>query len=158
DHPVTAAFRGRRMTVWYEPRWVEPLPVPGVIVTVLVASSASGWAETDFAGMVRAPAGPDAHDARGPAGVAVAAERPSTGARVVVFGSARSFTNSAAAKGAQGNQALAASALVWLTGRGKLVAVGAKSPEQVRIVLDAAQERRLFFVCVLGIPGLAALA
>ena len=157
DHPVTAAFRGRRLSVWYEPRWVEPLPVPGVTATVLVASSAGGWAETELAGLVRAPARPDAHDGPGPASIAVAAERPDSGARVVVFGSARSFTDGAAAKGALGNQALAASALVWLTGRGKLVAVGAKSPEQVRIVLDAGQERRLFLVCVLGLPGLAAL-
>ena len=156
-HPVTSSFRGRRMTVWYEPRWIEPLPIPGVVGTPLVFSSPSGWAETELANLVRAPTRPDSRGATGPTPVAVATERPASGARLVVLGSARSFTSGAAAKGAVGNQALATSALVWLTGRGKLVAIGPKSPEQVRIVLDAAEERRLFLLCVVGLPALAAL-
>src|SRR5262249_59486360 len=89
------------------PRGAEPLPLRGVTEPVLVASSRSGWAETELAGLVRAPAGPDPHDAPGPASIAVAAERPADGARLVVFGSARSFTSGAPATGALGNQALA---------------------------------------------------
>jgi ABC-2 type transport system permease protein len=156
-HPVTAGFRGRRMTVWSEPRWVEPLPLPGVSALALVSSSVSGWAETDLVDLTRAPAAPDAHDGPGPASVAVASERAASGARLVVLGSARSFTSGAVARGAAANPALVASALVWLTGHGKELAIGPKSPEQVRIVLDAGAERRLFFTCVLGVPGAAGL-
>jgi ABC-2 type transport system permease protein len=155
-HPITAAFRGRRVTIWYEPRWLEPLPLPGGRAEALVSCSAAGWAETDLADLVRAPAGPDARDEPGPVAVAVAAERD-TGARVVVLGSARSFASAVVDKGGA-DDALVASALAWLTGRIKLVGVGAKSPEQMRIVLDAGQERRLFWVTVLGIPALAAAA
>src|SRR5262249_14424092 len=42
SHPVTAAWRGRRLSIWYEPRWVEPLPLPGVRAQELVTSSAQG--------------------------------------------------------------------------------------------------------------------
>ncbi len=56
------------------------------------------------------------------------------------------------------NDALAASAIGWLTGRRFLVGTPPKTPEQVRVVLTAEQLGRLFWVCVLGIPGLVALA
>src|SRR5262249_16276541 len=144
-HPVTAAFRGRRVTIWYEPRWLEPLPLPDVRVEPLVTSSASGWAETQLDGLVRAPAAPDAHDAPRPVAGAVAAprdppggpdkeagfagaDRSRPGGRLVVLGSARSFASAVVEKGGGGNDALVASALSWLTGRVQLVGVGPKSP------------------------------
>jgi ABC-2 type transport system permease protein len=156
-HPITAPWRGRRLSIWYEPRWVEPVPLGGVAASPLVSSSAGGWAETDLAGLVRAPAAPDARDEPGPVAVAAAAERTATGGRLVVLGSARSFTSAVVEHGGGANDALVASALAWLTGRVKLVGVGAKGPEQLRVVLDAAQEARLFYLCVLGMPALAAL-
>jgi ABC-type uncharacterized transport system involved in gliding motility auxiliary subunit len=153
DHPISSAFRGRRATVWYEPRWVDPLAVPGVTSRPIVSSSVGGWAVADVGSLRtgRAPPAPAEKDAHGPVSVAVAAERAEVGERVVALGSARSFSGAAGGSGA-----LVASSMAWLTGRTKLVGVGAKTPEQFRVVLTAAQETRLFFLCVVALPALAA--
>lgn len=156
-HPITAAWRGRRLSIWREPRWIEPLARVGSVTTPLVSSSPSGWAETELLGLVRAPSAPDARDAPGPVAVAAVAERVDSGARVVLLGSARSFASSVVESDGGANDALVASAVAWMTGRTKLVGIGAKSPEQLRVVLDASQEARLFVLCVLGLPGFAAL-
>ena len=46
--------------------------------------------------------------------------------------------------------------VAWATGRTKLVGVDAKTPEQLRLVLTAAQVARLFWILVLAIPAAAA--
>jgi ABC transporter family protein/ABC-2 family transporter len=160
SHPIAAAFRGRRPTVWLQPRWIDALPVPGVTVRPLVSSSVEGWAETDLGAAfgLRPPDRPGDRDVRGPVAVAVAAERPADGSRLVVVGSARSFASQLAERGGAANPALFASSVAWLTGRLKLVGVGPKTPEQLRVVLTAAQQTRLFWICVVALPALAALA
>ena len=134
--------------MWVKPRAVEPFEVEGMSTVSLVRSSAAGWGERDLS-LDRAPeaAGPD--HLPGPVSIAVASEDLKTGGRVVVFGSARSFVT--------GDTALLASTAAWLTGRTKLLGVGAKTPEQLRLVLTAAQEERVFWLCVLGLPAAAAL-
>jgi hypothetical protein len=148
EHPISTPFVGRRATVWVKPRAVEPFEVEGMSAVSLVRSSAAGWGERDLS-LDRAPeaAGPD--HLPGPVSIAVASEDLKTGGRVVVFGSARSFVG--------GDTALLASTAAWLTGRTKLLGVGAKTPEQLRLVLTAAQEERVFWLCVLGLPAAAAL-
>jgi hypothetical protein len=120
DHPVAQAFRGRRATLWIEPRGVTG-------GDALVESST---------------------------GKAVAAA-VSDGARIVVLGSARSFMSEALDLQAAANDSFAASAVAWLTGRSKLVGVGAKTPEQFRVVMTPAQVSRLFYGCVVILPLLA---
>jgi ABC-2 type transport system permease protein len=152
EHPISAGFAGRRATVWIKPRAIEPLDAKDVTASPLVRTSPAGWGERDLT-LARAPEKPGPDAILGPVSIAVATEDARTGARVVVFGSARSFT------GEQGgaDTALLASAAAWLTGRIKLLGVGPKTPEQLRLVLTAAQEERVFWLCVLGLPIAVAL-
>ncbi len=151
EHPISAGFRGRRLTVWRAPRWIEPLRMPDVETYPLVSSSAGGWAESDPASLrVRADAAPDAADVRGPVAVAVAAERRTS--RVVVFGSARSFDAAELERSGAANDALLASSIAWLTGRTKLLGIGPETSEQLRLALTASQEQLLFWMCVILLP------
>jgi ABC-type uncharacterized transport system involved in gliding motility auxiliary subunit len=161
EHPVSAGFRGRRLTTWPAPRWVEVFRVPGVETDPLVSSSPSGWAETDPSA-TRSGSRPsrDARDVPGPVSVGVAAERAlaEVRARVIVFGAARSFTTAELERSGAANDALFTSAIAWLTGRTKLLGIGPKTPEQLRVTLSAAQERSLFWGCVIGLPLLVGVA
>jgi len=153
DHPIAAAFAGRRATVWVKPRVVSPIDVDGIVARPLVRTSPAGWGDRDL-GLTHAPDRPAPDAILGPAPIAVAAEDARTGARVVAFGSLRSF---GAAQGGA-DTALLVSSAAWLTGRTKLLGVGPKTPEQLRLVLTAAQEERVFWLCVLGLPVAVALA
>lgn len=182
DHPIVSSFAGRRFTLWLTPRAVlapevdpdagpdqldgEPDAEPdgraqqdtrsargtaGVRTAVLVQSSAQGWAETDLGSVllgepVRAEA-----DLAGPVPVAAAAEAMTTGARVVVFGSAVSLSSVVADRGA--NELLAAAALAWLSGRTQSLDIGAKTPEQLRLIMTQGQMQQVFALCVLVLPG-----
>jgi hypothetical protein len=153
DHPVTAGFAGRRATYWFAPRVVEPVGA-GV---ALVRTSEGGWGESDLAGLRGERASRDDADAPGPVSVAVAAEDGKTGARLVVLGSARTLTSEVIDRRLGSSDLLVASAVAWLAGRDKLAGVAAKTPEQLRLALDAGQSRRLLVFCVGVLPGLAAL-
>jgi hypothetical protein len=160
EHAVSASLSGRRLTIWRAPRLVQAVDAEGVRAEELVSSSPTGWAETDLAGLFGPAAeGADEKDLPGPAAIAVAAERAQSGMRLVVLGSARSFTSDTlqAVAGAS-NDALFTSAVAWATGRMKLVGVDAKTPERFRLVMTADQVTRLFWILVLGLPGLAASA
>ncbi|HKA87388.1 MAG TPA: Gldg family protein [Haliangiales bacterium] len=157
DHPIAAAFSGRRATVWIKPRAVEPVAGADGAAWPLVRTSPAGWGERDVT-LARAPEKPGADAIPGPVSIAVAAEDARTGARVVAFGSARSFIGAGAGEQGGADVALLASSSAWLTGRTKLLGVGPKTPEQLRLVLGAAQEERVFWLCVLGLPlGVALL-
>lgn len=161
EHPISAAFRGRRATIWFEPRLVEPYEARGVSATPLVLASEEGFvvgASAAGSGGVGDGDDPKGRDGDEGPSIAVAAEKAETGARVVVFGSARSFSDEILGRGLGVNDALAASAAAWLTGRTKLVGVGPKTPEQFRVIMTAEQLARLFWVCVLGVPGVVAAA
>jgi ABC-type uncharacterized transport system involved in gliding motility auxiliary subunit len=160
-HPITVAFPDRRLTVWQTPRVVELLPDAAerpVRATALVSSTATGWGETDVAALLgrgEVSAGDD--DLAGPVAVAAAVEEPASTARVVVLGSARSLASELAARGVGANGALAAEAVAWLAGRTRALELDAKTPERVRLVMTEAQLRRVFALCVIGLPALAAL-
>jgi len=157
-HPISASFLGRRATYWFAPRWVEPVAGKDVSASALVMSSDAGWGETDV-GSLRGgrAAAAGASDVPGPLSVAVAADKPAVGARVVVFGSARTFTSEVIDRHLGASDLLFSSAIAWLTGRTKLIGVGAKNPEQFRLSITRAQTRRLFVVCVGVLPLLAGL-
>ncbi len=123
----------------------------GVRTAVLVQSSAQGWAETDLGSVLLGePVRADA-DLAGPVPVAAAAEAMTTGARVVVFGSAVSLSSVVADRGA--NELLAAAALAWLSGRTQSLDIGAKTPEQLRLIMTQSQMQQVFVLCVLVLPG-----
>ncbi len=152
DHPITSGFQRRRLTVWQRPRAVLAL---GPAATALVTSSATGWGETDlttaFAGDPAAGPG----DVLGPVSVAVATET-AAGARVVVVGDA-GVASEALAGGAAGDVLITA-AIAWLTGLSRDVEVGAKTPEQLRLVMTKDQLGLTCLACVVVIPsGFAAL-
>ena len=160
DHPVSASFRDRRFTLWLRPRAVllgDEMDIEGARARVLVRSSAQGWGETDLTAIALGRPRLDSGDIAGPVAVAVAAEVPHTGTRVVVFGSARSLSSLVTNRGAGAGELLAASALAWLGGRTGPVDIGAKTPEQLRLIMSRSQIRQTFLLCVVALPGAFAL-
>jgi len=159
DHPVSAAFRGRRFTVWLLPRALVLSPPDrdsGAEAPVaLVSGSSASWGETDLAA-VGASTAPDGDDIAGPVVIAAAAVNPTTGARVVVFGSALSISSQVGGRGLGAADSIAASAFTWLAGRKRQIDVGDKRPEQLRLVMSAAERKGTFFLCVVLIPLLFA--
>jgi ABC-2 type transport system permease protein len=155
DHPVTASFRGRRLTVWRLPRALRLLAArgPGSEATALVQSSSGGWAESDVAAALQGEpptAGPA--DLAGPVAVAAAAGGPIGAGRLVVLGSAEPFTAAAAARFGTGGEVLALSALVWLGGRNRVVPIGDKPPEHVRLVMSREQRLWVLLACAGLLP------
>jgi ABC-type uncharacterized transport system/ABC-2 family transporter protein len=161
DHPITAAFRGRRLTVWQHPRavlYADPggKGEVGRRGSMLVRGSATAWAETDLAALFGGrdvEAGDD--DLVGAAAVAVAVEAAS-GARLVVLGSATSPSSELVGRGLGAADALVASSVAWLAGRGATLEIGAKTPEHVRLIMSPAARRGVFALCVLALPLVAA--
>lgn len=168
DHPIVSSFAGRRFTLWLMPRAVlvagDPDAEPGAAIagvaagvrtTVLVQSSGRGWAEAELGSLLLGEPTRGESDLAGPVPVAAAAEATATGARVVVFGSAASLSSLVADRGA--NELLAAAALAWLSGRTQSLDIGAKTPEQLRLIMTQGQMQQVFVLCVLVLPGALAM-
>jgi hypothetical protein len=140
----------------------------------LVETSRSSWAETNLKGLNGSePAKLDDSDKKGPVSLAAAvsapvatpAEAPKDGAaadakktetRLVAFGDADFASN--AALGVQGNRDLFLNTVNWLAQQENLIAIRAKDPEDRRITLTEDQQRRIFYLTVLIVPGLILLA
>lgn len=155
DHPVTAAFRGRRLTVWQHPRAVARAAGGRGTFTPLVHGGPTAWAETDLAALFAGEdvaAGPG--DGIGLADVAVAVDSGRT--RLVVLGSATSPSSQVAGRGIGAADALVSSAVAWLAGREVALEIAARTPEHVRLIMTARERRAVFAVCVVGLPLLAA--
>jgi len=155
DHPITAAFRGRRLTVWQHPRAVARAASGGGNLTELVRAGPAAWAESDLASLfagrdVEAGAG----DGIGLRGVAVAVEEGKS--RLVVLGSATSPSSQLAGRGIGAADALVASAVAWLAGRGVALEIAARTPEHVRLIMTPRERGAVFAVCVVLLPLLAA--
>lgn len=162
-HPVSQKFQGI-MSVLYFPRSVMPIEAKEEDatadrprVTVLAQSSAAGWAESD---LEQNPMKFDAGlDKPGPVPVAVAVERgPGPGidveirpSRLVVFGDSDFLANDAASGG---NTDFFMSALNWLLEREALMAIAPKPVEELRLVMTRDQLRMLFWLVVVGLPGI----
>ena len=154
-HPATAAFRGRRLTVWQHPRAVARAPSDKWIYTPLVSAGPAAWAESDLAALF---AGRDV--AAGPGdGIGlndvVAASSGKSG-RIVVVGSATSPSSQLAGRGIGAADALVASAVAWLVRRPNAVYVAARAPEHVRLIMTPREKGAVFAVCVVLLPLLAA--
>jgi ABC-2 type transport system permease protein len=158
DHPITRHLM-HHQTVWSDVRQIVPTPKPGVVATALVHTSDDGWGETDL-GIFHAEAELryDADkDVKGPLPIAVAAERTDgtgKGARLVVLGSS-DFAANRVVLGY--NRELLLAATAWLLKREPRIAVGPRTPEQLRLSLDDGQLDRVFAICVVGLPLLMLL-
>ncbi len=147
EHPVSRAFLGRRATLWIEPRAVEGGEALVRASTGRVVAAAVGGRGSGDGVRGTGDGGPGSGSGSG----------SGSDSRIVVLGSARSFTSEVLDVQSAANDSFAASAVAWLTGRSKLVGVGAKTPEQFRVVMTPAQVDRLFYGCVVVLPALAGL-
>src|SRR5439155_17550082 len=101
---------------------------------------------------VSAPA--DAKDAKQTKESKESEKKPET--RLVAFGDSDFASN--AALGVQGNRDLFLNTVNWLAQQENLISIRPRDPEDRRITLTADQERRIFYLTVLIVPGLILLA
>ena len=142
----------------------------------LVETSRSSWGETDLKGLASGqPAKPDDNDKKGPVSLGAAVSAPATESvdqggsegrrqsptrkpetRIVAIGDSDFASN--AALGVQGNRDLFLNTINWLAQQENLISIRPRDPEDRRITLTADQERRIFYLTVLIVPGLILLA
>jgi ABC-type uncharacterized transport system involved in gliding motility auxiliary subunit len=141
----------------------------------LIETGRNSWAETDIKSLSGGqPAKMDGSDKPGPVSLGVAVSGPAANApapkeppkpgetpkpvetRIVAVGDSDFASN--AALGVQGNRDLFLNAVNWLAQQENLISIRAKDPEDRRITLTADQERLIFYLTVLIVPGLVLLA
>jgi gliding motility-associatede transport system auxiliary component len=140
----------------------------------LVQTGPNSWGETNFKGLAaNEPAKMDGPDKKGPISlgaavtVAGAATPPSepkkegdtpkpVETRLVAFGDS-DFAGNGALR-VSGNQDLFLNAVNWLAQQENLIAIRPRDPEDRRITLTPDQERLIFYLTVLIVPGLVLLA
>ena len=171
-HAITENFN--LLTAYPLARSITPVEGGARVAQKLVETSPSSWAETNLKSLTGGePAKIDGDDKRGPICLGAAVSGPATTAappegkdieaaakpaevRIVAFGDADFASN--AALGVQGNRDLFLNTLNWLAQQENLIAIRPKDPEDRRITLTADQERRIFYLTVLIVPGLVLLA
>jgi gliding motility-associatede transport system auxiliary component len=177
-HALTQGL-GRVTVVFRMARSISSLPgdASGHVAQNLIETTASSWGETDIkrlttAGQVARE--PSKGDKNGPLSLAAAVSAPATitdaakaetagngdapkrETRVAVFGDSDFASNGLL--GAGRNADLFMNAVNWLAQQEDLIAIRPKSPEDRRVTLTADQERRIFYLTVLIVPGLVLLA
>ncbi len=152
-HPMVRAMKDR-LTFWPAARDVHPAPRQGIDASDLASTGEDGFGETSLAALRReAEIGFDkATDIKGPVPVAVAAEGKAQKWRIVVLGSFLFGANLRLQAPVDYNRDFLLGAVAWLGDRPALVAIGAKAPEHVRLVLDEAQRSKVFWVSIAGVP------
>jgi ABC-type uncharacterized transport system involved in gliding motility auxiliary subunit len=174
-HPITENFK--LLTAYPLARSMSPVEggVNGHTAQKIVETSKNSWGETNLKSLTGGqPAKLDEGDKRGPLALASAVSAPvaatspaqtpaaekdgakTAETRVVAFGDSDFASN--AALGVSGNRDLFLNAVNWLAQQENLIAIRPRDPEDRRITLTADQERRIFFLTVLIVPGLVLLA
>lgn len=177
SHAITDNFK--LLTAYPMARSMAPVEggVNGRNGQKLVETSTRSWAEADVKSLTGGqPAKMDDTDKKGPVAIAAAVTAAATATppappkdpakpedapkpvetRIVAFGDSDFASN--AALGVQGNRDLFLNATNWLAQQENLISIRAKDPEDRRITLTADQERRIFYLTVLIVPGLILLA
>jgi ABC-type uncharacterized transport system involved in gliding motility auxiliary subunit len=182
--PVAASYPPHAITQDFQLLTAYPLarsmsPVEGGVngrnAQKLIETGPRSWAETDLKGLSSGkPSQMDATDKKGPVSLGAAVSGPATNApapkeppkpgetpkpveaRIVAIGDSDFASN--AALGVQGNRDLFLNTVNWLAQQENLISIRAKDPEDRRITLTADQERRIFYLTVLIVPGLILLA
>jgi ABC-type uncharacterized transport system involved in gliding motility auxiliary subunit len=173
-HAITENFQ--LLTAYPLARSVTPVEggVNGHTAQRLVETSRSSWGETNLKSLSGEPAKMDDADKKGPVSLAAAVSGPAASTppaptdakngeapkpaetRIVAFGDSDFASNGAL--GVQGNRDLFLNTVNWLAQQENLISIRAKDPEDRRITLTADQERRIFYLTVLIVPGLVLLA
>jgi gliding motility-associatede transport system auxiliary component len=141
----------------------------------IVETSRNSWGETNLKSLTGGqPAKMDEGDKKGPVSLAAAVSAPAPSApapkeagtageppkkpetRLVAFGDSDFASNGAL--GITGNRDLFLNTVNWLAQQENLIAIRPRDPEDRRITLTADQERRIFYLTVLIVPGLVLLA
>jgi ABC-type uncharacterized transport system involved in gliding motility auxiliary subunit len=182
--PVAAAYPSHAITQEFGLLTAYPLarsmaPIEGGVngrtAQKIVETSPRSWAESNLKSLSGGePAKADETDKKGPIALASAVSGPATNApapkeppkpgetpkqteaRIVAFGDSDFASN--AALGVQGNRDLFLNTVNWLAQQENLISIRPKDPEDRRITLTADQERRIFYLTVLIVPGLILLA
>lgn len=154
EHPIVRDFVQRRATIWQTP---VALRAVGANVQVLVKGSDEAYAEHSLEALFRTSVSTKNTSDTGDSAVAVALE-DSSGARLVVMGSAEAFSALWSERGIGGNERLFVSALQWTMGREAASAnTEAVSPERLRLLMSRADLQRAFVWCVIVGPLFFAL-
>ena len=176
-HPITENFN--LMTAYPLARSMSPVEggVNGRTAQKLVETSKASWGETNLKSLTGGqPAKMDDDDKKGPVSLAVAVATPAAAApppppkdakkdseapkpaetRIVAFGDSDFASNGAL--GVSGNRDLFLNTVNWLAQQENLISIRPRDPEDRRITLTADQERRIFYLTVLIVPGLVLLA
>ena len=161
-HPIVEKMQ-TLVTLFPLARSVSPVkPAPsGLTTTPLALTSKEGWGETDTSSQnFDYTAG---KDLKGPVSIAVAAERTLSGtggnagrARAVVIGDSDFAIN--AQLDNVGNRDFLMGAVYWLLDQERLIGIGPKTLESVKLHLTDASAASLFWFSLFALPlGLAAL-
>ncbi len=175
SHAITSTFR--MLTAYPYARQVKPAenPPAGRTVTTFVQSGRNSWAESDLKLLTtEGQAKPDIGqgDVQGPVSLAVAVSAPVGGtppppagadtpdtpkpeSRLVVIGDSDFATNGDLGVG--GNRDLFLNVVNWLAQQENLISVRPRDPQERRITLSAGQDRFIFWLAVLVIPGVILL-
>ena len=147
-HPINDGFANARRTLWFQPRVVTT----GNGAHALVSATSESWGERD---LEHGPPAKDPDDLAGPVAVAALGSTH----RVIAIGSAESLTNAALSGGASAGDLWIDHAIRFLANRpAPAVAIDARAPDQVRLVMTAGERRSVVALSVAGIPLLWLLA
>ncbi len=179
-HPIVESLEQANYPVIFAlARSVKAGPAPaGLEAQTLLQTSGEGWGETDLAHLDAVAKGDKDTAGPVPVGVAVAAKstkpptmqemeeeevprpepKPEDEAakpkwRLVVFGDSDFAANGQL--GNVGNPTLVSNAFNWLLERQKLLGIGPKKPEQVRLTLTPGQLSAITWGTLAGLPALA---
>jgi ABC-type uncharacterized transport system involved in gliding motility auxiliary subunit len=178
SHAITDRFK--LITAYRLARSVTAISggVNGRFAQTLVQTGPNSWAETDVKRLMTSgevARDTDKGDKAGPVSLAAAvsapvadpqpaakdandnkdaAPRPET--RIVVFGDSDFASNGWL--GIPGNRDLFMNTINWLAQQENLISIRPRDPKDTRITLTADQQRRIFWITVIIIPGLILLA
>jgi ABC-type uncharacterized transport system involved in gliding motility auxiliary subunit len=149
--------------------------VNGRTAQTLVQTGPNSWAETDIKRLMTSgevSRDTDKGDKPGPVSLAAAVSAPVANApdasseenkdaprpetRIVVFGDSDFAAN--AWLGIPGNRDLFLNSINWLAQQENLISIRPRDPKDTRMTLTADQQRRIFWITVIIIPGLILLA
>ncbi|MDP8248276.1 MAG: GldG family protein [Candidatus Tritonobacter lacicola] len=124
---------------------------PDLDAATLLRTSPSGWGEVDFTKTTFSF--DESSDRKGPVSLAVAVkEKKEPHARMVVVGDSDFVANGQLRN--MGNADFFLNCTNWLAVREKLIAIGPKDMENVKLTFSSAQMLRVFLLCVVILPSL----
>ena len=139
-HPVNEGFALARWTLWYQARAV----VATGAAQPLVSATAASWGERD---PDHPPPTKDPDDLAGPVALAAISQR------VIAVGSAESFATSIVSSGRSAGDLWLAHAVRFLAGKpAPKLSIGARAPDEVRLVMTDGERRAVIALCTAGIP------